>query len=197
MADQIPVETAMAHALAGYDLNCNEFRKEKLDITDALVTQAQDMLQELQQQSVMMTLTDQRISDFAQKIFKLVSQEIMSARDQGLMNWAPKVCVDNRTNIHMREQIIVVCANSQYITPPDSGPLKVKFTPLITRYSKMYNSYWNEGHDEQGNYLGFWGKQEVPTPVVIKCRIKKHESRRGLNFNLLNYVKVQRTQSWD
>lgn len=163
-----------------------------LTISPAHVAQAHEQIQQLQHRQLMTLISPAQTKPtaFLYKIFKLVGQHHVRIQDMGLVAWIPKLVRDLNQTDDTRIQIRNVCADSVWLPRPVVGPIRLRFSPFITRYNKQYSSYFHDGHDGAGNRVQFWHRTAMKTSGMIRCKIKDHVTRDTVKVTVLSYVNI-------
>lgn len=168
------------------------FTKEHvLDITDSDYTQAQEILSGLSQRVMMLGLTNAYASPFLIDINQICQQDEVSSEKFGLIAWAPKLYADIVKSDNVRETILALAPNSVHIGK-EGHRVSFEYTPISCQYLKNYDSWVNYGHDEKGNIVYFWRRDQFNRKCMVTARVKEHrkDSRySNATVTALNYVK--------
>jgi hypothetical protein len=141
----------------------------------------------------MQTLSS-RDDKFLGQINNLLSQPSVTAKDFGLMAWAPKLAGDYQKKDHVRELSARFEYASRYIGQM-GDKIITEFTLIDSRYIKSMDCYAVYGHDAEGNLIFYWAREQkkIVQAGQIQGRVKMHK-RDGYRGNAcvttLNYVKV-------
>jgi hypothetical protein len=154
---------------------------------------ADGVVQYLQQTGIMQTLVS-RGDKFLTQINDLLSQPSITAKDFGLMAWAPKLANDYQKKDNIREVSARFEYTSRYIGQV-GDKITTEFTLIDSRYIKTMDCYSVYGHDAQGNLIFYWAREQkkIVKAGKIYGRIKTHkrdEYRGDACVTTLNYVKV-------
>lgn len=154
---------------------------------------AEGIVQYLQQTGIMQTLVS-RDDKFLAQINNLLSQPSVTAKDLGLMAWAPKLASDYQKKDHVREVSARFEYTSHYIGQV-GDKITTEFTLIDSRYIKSMDCYAVYGHDAQGNLIFYWAREQkkIVEAGQIHGRVKTHkrdEYRGDACVTTLNYVKV-------
>jgi hypothetical protein len=154
---------------------------------------ADGVVQSLQQTGIMQTLVS-RGDKFLTQINDLLSQPSITAKDFGLMAWAPKLANDYQKKDNIREVSARFEYTSRYIGQV-GDKITTEFTLIDSRYIKTMDCYSVYGHDAQGNLIFYWAREQkkIVKAGKIYGRIKTHkrdEYRGDACVTTLNYVKV-------
>lgn len=145
----------------------------------------------LPQQVMMTTLRGDKPNDFLLNITKLITSESISKRDLGIIAWAPKLFDDINKENNVREQIVQLGSTSHYIGKV-GDKATVEFTLITCKYLQQFNSYVHRGHDNFGNLISFFNKNQIVSGKIMG-KIKSHtKDTRNYDFltTNLNYVKI-------
>jgi hypothetical protein len=156
-----------------------------------LQTQAEEIINSLNQRVMMNTLTGRDTSGFLKEVVDLVTRDSVSSDSFGLLAWAPKLYHDTVRADTTRETVLAKSADSSYIGTVGKK-VSVEFEPLSCSFVKNYNMFVHVGHDGAGNLISFWNKDRISTPVKITARVKNHRADphySNARFTTLNYVK--------
>jgi hypothetical protein len=154
---------------------------------------AEGIVQYLQQTGIMQTLTS-RGDKFLGQINNLLSQPSVTAKDFGLIAWAPKLASDYQKKDNIREISARFEYASRYIGQV-GDKIITEFTLIDSRYIKSMDCYAVYGHDAQGNLIFYWAREQkkIVQAGQIQGRVKMHkqDSYRGnARVTTFNYVKV-------
>jgi hypothetical protein len=154
---------------------------------------AEGIVQYLQQTGIMQTLVS-RGDKFLTQINNLLSQPSVTAKDFGLMAWAPKLANDYQKKDNIREVSARFEYTSRYIGQV-GDKITTEFTLIDSRYIKTMDCYSVYGHDAQGNLIFYWAREQkkIVKAGKIYGRIKTHKRdqyRGDACVTTLNYVKV-------
>jgi hypothetical protein len=154
---------------------------------------AEGIVQYLQQTGIMQTLIS-RGDRFLGQINDLLSRSTVTAKDFGLIAWAPKLASDYQKKDHIREVSARFEYTSHYIGNI-GDKITTEFTLIDSRYIKTMDCYSVYGHDAQGNLIFYWAREQkkIVKSGKIYGRIKTHKRdqyRGDACVTTLNYVKV-------
>ena len=154
---------------------------------------AEGIVQYLQQTGIMQTLIS-RGDRFLGQINDLLSRPSVTAKDFGLIAWAPKLASDYQKKDHVREISARFEYTSRYIGQV-GDKITTEFTLIDSRYIKTMDCYSVYGHDAQGNLIFYWAREQkkIIKAGKIYGRVKAHnrdEYRGDACVTTLNYVKV-------
>jgi hypothetical protein len=154
---------------------------------------AEGVVQYLQQTGIMQTLVN-RDDRFLTQINDLLSRSTVTAKDFGLIAWAPKLASDYQKKDHVREVSARFEYTSHYIGQV-GDKITTEFTLIDNRYIKSMDCYAVYGHDAQGNLIFYWAREQkkIVKAGQIHGRVKSHkrdEYRGNACVTTLNYVKV-------
>jgi hypothetical protein len=154
---------------------------------------AEGIVQYLQQTGIMQTLVN-RDDRFLTQINDLLSRSTVTAKDFGLIAWAPKLASDYQKKDHVREVSARFEYTSHYIGQV-GDKIITEFTLIDSRYIKSMDCYAVYGHDAQGNLIFYWAREQkkIVQAGQIHGRVKSHkrdEYRGNACVTTLNYVKV-------
>jgi hypothetical protein len=173
--------------------DCFEGMKQPFVINDFHLKQAEGIIQYLQQTVIMQSLkgtTDR----FLGQMTELLSAQEISARDFGIVAWAPKLADDYQRKDHIREVSARYEHHSRYVGQTRDR-ITTDFTLIEKRYVKSMDCWAVYGADNNDNLLFYWAKSldKVCEVGKITGRIKDHkedEYRNNARITILNYVKV-------
>ena len=165
-----------------------------LEITDLHRAEADNIVSYLQQTNLMQTLTKGTSNQFLTKIAELIGDENISIRDIGILAWAPKLAHDQKKKDQVREVSARFEHQSNFVGKVGEKII-VNFSLIESRYIPNMNCYAVYGHDENGNLLFYWAKDNKKIIEVgrIQGKIKAHNKdkfRGNARVTNLNYVKV-------
>lgn len=154
---------------------------------------AEGIVQYLQQTEIMQTLAS-RGDKFLAQINNLLSQPMATAKDFGLIAWAPKLASDFQKKDHVREISSRFEYTSHYIGQV-GDKITTEFTLIDSRYIKNMDCYAVYGHDAEGNLIFYWAREQkkIVQTGQIHGRVKTHKQddyRGNACVTTLNYVKV-------
>jgi hypothetical protein len=135
-----------------------------------------------------------RDDKFLAQINNLLSQTSITAKDLGLIAWAPKLANDYQKKDNVREISARFEYTSHYIGQV-GDKITTEFTLIDSRYIKSMDCYAVYGHDAQGNLIFYWAREQkkIVEAGQIHGRVKTHkrdEYRGDACVTTLNYVKV-------
>jgi len=173
--------------------DCFEGMKQPFVINDFHLKQAEGIIQYLQQTVIMQSLkgtTDR----FLGQMTELLSAQEISARDFGIVAWAPKLADDYQRKDRIREVSAQYEHHSRYVGQTRDR-ITTDFTLIEKRYVKSMDCWAVYGADNNDNLLFYWAKSldKVCEVGKITGRIKDHkedEYRNNARITVLNYVKV-------
>lgn len=153
---------------------------------------AEGIVQYLQQTGIMQTLVS-RGDRFLTQINNLLSQPTITAKDFGLIAWAPKLASDYQKKDHVREVSARFEYTSRYIGQV-GDKITTEFTLIDSRYIKSMDCYAVYGHDCHGNLIFYWAREQkkIVKAGKIQGRVKaqqRDEYRGNACVTTLNYVK--------
>jgi hypothetical protein len=154
---------------------------------------AEGVVQYLQQTGIMQTLVS-RGDKFLTQINNLLSQPSVTAKDFGLMAWAPKLANDYQKKDNIREISARFEYTSRYIGQV-GDKITTEFTLIDSRYIKTMDCYAVYGYNAQGNLIFYWAREQkkIVKAGQIHGRVKtqqRDEYRGNACVTTLNYVKV-------
>jgi hypothetical protein len=155
------------------------------------MTAAQELRDSIAHRLMMNVLKGENKNQFFNEIATILAKDVVTARDFGIIAWAPKLAVDFTRADDQRTALIVSGAASNYIGKV-GDKIRVKFTKITGRYLSTYNLFVHNGHDEYGNLISFFNKKELDSDIMISARVKRHEISQHLAGNkvtVINYVK--------
>jgi hypothetical protein len=163
-------------------------------VTDFHITQAEELMNYLQQVSVMQTLQSGSIFGFLENIIKSFSSSTVKNRDIGILAWVPKLAEDYRKKDQIREVSAKYELNSRYVGKI-GDKIIITFNLIESRYVKTLDCFSVYGTDGNGNLIFYWAKDKnkIVDNVRIQGRVKNQQkdTRRGNAFvTTINYVKV-------
>ena len=169
-----------------------EGRASNLQINDHYLKEAEGIVQYLQQTVIMQSLkgTPDR---FLAQITELLTNQSVSAKDIGILAWAPKLADDYQKKDHVREISARYEHQSRYIGRVGEK-IELDFTMIEKRYIQSMDCYAVYGYS-QDNLVFYWAKtlDKVCEVGKISGRIKSHKEdqyRGNARVTTLNYVKV-------
>jgi hypothetical protein len=154
---------------------------------------AEGIVQYLQQTGIMQTLAN-RGDKFLTQINNLLAQPTVTAKDFGLIAWAPKLASDYQKKDNIREVSARFEYASRYIGQV-GDKIIIEFTLIDSRYIKTMDCYAVYGHDVQGNLIFYWAREQkkIVQTGQIQGRVKTHKRdgyRGDACVTTLNYVKI-------
>lgn len=165
----------------------------KIIVNDFHRKQADGIITYLQQTVIMQSLkgTPDR---FLAQITELITQQEITARDFGILAWAPKLADDYQKKDNVREISARYEHSSRYVGRI-GDKIETGFTLIDKRYIKTMDCWAVYGCDDNGNCIFYWAKNldKVCEVGKIAGRIKSHnedEYRGKARVTTLNYVKV-------
>jgi len=173
--------------------DCFEGMKRPFVINDFHRKQAEDIIQYLQQTVILQSLKGSTDRFLAQTTELLSNQEI-SAKDFGIIAWAPKLADDYQRKDRIREISARYETHSRYVGHVRDR-ITTNFTLIEKRYIKSMDCWAVYGADAGDNLLFYWAKDldKICEVGKITGRIKDHkedEYRGNARVTVLNYVKV-------
>ena len=214
-----PIIRALATAIASYEFNKNSiirapftmdgtnfFSNRQLIasylagdggpfvVNDIHLKQADGIIIYLQQTSLMQTLSNGSTDSFLGNIIKILTDTHVDHRDLGILAWAPKIADDYQKKDAVRETSARFEYVSNYVGRVGEKII-LDFTLIESRYIKSMDCHAVYGHNEQGNLIFYWAKDEkkIIKQGQIQGRVKEHkndEFRNKARVTNLNYVKV-------
>jgi hypothetical protein len=183
--------------------NGAEFQPNRLIIINALnqnqfseneITEAQKLVAYLKDTVLMQTLKKGSANQFLKNVVELLDLEYLTARDFGLIAWAPKLTNDYKKKDHSKEISALYENNSKHFGKINDR-VEIDFTLIDNAYIKNYNCYCVYGYTQHGNLVSYWtgNSEKIIQQGNIRGRINKHvtDSHRGdALVTILNYVKV-------
>ena len=214
-----PTQKVIAIAVAAYEFNKNTIIRDSFEkdgikqfsnrelimsylngdpipftVNDSHTTQAEELMNYLQQVSVMQTLQSGSIFGFLENVIKAFSESTVKSRDIGILAWAPKLTEDYQKKDQVREVSARYELNSRYVGKL-GDKIIITFSLIESRYVKTLDCFSVYGTDGNGNLIFYWAKDKnkVVDNVRIQGRVKNQQkdTRRGNAFvTTINYVKV-------
>jgi hypothetical protein len=131
---------------------------------------------------------------FLTQINNLLAQPTVTAKDFGLIAWAPKLASDYQKKDNIREVSARFEYASRYIGQV-GDKIIIEFTLIDSRYIKTMDCYAVYGHDVQGNLIFYWAREQkkIVQTGQIQGRVKTHKRdgyRGDACVTTLNYVKI-------
>lgn len=168
--------------------------KMNLMVTKAIKEEAKDIKQYLEQVRIVQNLKGRSNDQFLQTMIELLSKETVTARDLGLLAWAPKVAAD----YHKKDAVNEKTSPFEYLSRwvgNVKDKITIDFTSIETKFVKSMNIWLVFGHDENGNLIQFWASTEgkIINKGRIQGRVKKHikdSFRNEAKVTMINYVKA-------
>jgi len=217
MSQKYPVQVALGAAIQAYDTNKRVIERdfsrdangdilttpnrvlirdylEQNIVSDAYLTQADEMISYLQQVAIIQSLTKGRTQNFLDSINQLLLEDSLRTSDFGLLAWAPKLFQDYRKADEVRERWSGYEITSRFIGKV-GDTISTKFTVIDTKFVPDFNSYSVFGHDDNHNLITFFTKdpEKVCSTGVVKGRVKSHRNsgyHNNAKVTTLNYVKA-------
>ena len=164
------------------------------ELTETHQTQAEETISYLQQQGLMEILAQGKTNRFLGDINHLLSVPEVTAKDLGLIAWAPKTADDYKEKERVRELSACYESSSKYIGRLNDK-IVINFTLIESRFINNLDLYAVYGRDEHNNLVFYWArdKKKIVTAGRLQGRVKSQqiEKRRGnARVTTLNYVKV-------
>jgi hypothetical protein len=184
-------------------INDVDYLPNRLIITNALngdtvaqqdLDEAEEIKTYLRQTHMMQTLTKGNADSFLDNIVEILNQESVTAREFGLLAWAPKLSSDLQLKDEAREKSSHYERQSSYLGRV-GDKIQIEFTLIESRYVPSMDCYTVYGHSKEGNLVFYWakGEKKIVKQGRIEGRVKKQEpdSYHGnARVTTLNYVKV-------
>jgi hypothetical protein len=173
--------------------DCFEGMKRPFVINDFHRKEAEGIIQYLQQTVILQSLkgsTDR----FLGQTTELLSNQEISAKDFGIIAWAPKLADDYQRKDRIREISARYETHSRYVGHVRDR-ITTDFTLIEKRYIKSMDCWAVYGADDGDNLLFYWARtlDKICEVGKITGRIKDHredEYRSNARVTVLNYVKV-------
>lgn len=162
--------------------------------TDQELTEAHDMTTYLKETVIMQTLKKGSADQFLKNIVEMLSLESVTAREFGLLAWAPKLAADYQRKDQSR-QISSLYENRSGHFGQIGERVEIEFTLIESAYIKTYDCYRVYGYTDSGNLVSYWAKdtKKIVEQGRIRGRINKHVQdsyRANACVTIINYVKV-------
>jgi hypothetical protein len=157
----------------------------------SLRAEADLIVSTLPQRVMLNKLINATTSDFVVTVAELLEKETVSLRDFGIIAWAPKLFADLGKADVVKTTLYGLSGTSRYIGMIGSK-MEINFTCITAKYLQNYNSFFHQGHDENGNLISFFNKNKINDGKIV-ARIKAHrtdERLQAARVTVLNYVKV-------
>ena len=145
----------------------------------------------LPQRVMLNKLINTKTSEFLITVAELLEKETVALREVGIIAWAPKLYADTGKADVIKTTLYGLSGASRYIGTLGSK-MEINFTCITAKYLQNYNSFFHQGHDENGNLISFFNKNKINDGKII-ARIKTHRTDERLmaaRVTVLNYVKV-------
>jgi|APCry1669189534_1035231.scaffolds.fasta_scaffold00327_8 hypothetical protein len=149
----------------------------------------------LQQAAIMQALqsSDGQVNEFLNSVNQILEKEEVPARDIGILIWAPKLALDHQAQEKARVAISNLGSTSQYLARI-GDKIELHFTLIDKRFIKNAECYLVQGHDEHGNLVSYWAREErkIFNNVKITAKVKghRHDKYRNAKFTMINFVKA-------
>ena len=183
--------------------NNTEYQPNRLIITNAVnqnqftaneLAEAQQLKTYLKDTVIMQTLKKGSAHQFLKNIVEMLELETVTAREFGLLAWAPKMAADYQQKDRNREASALYENNSRHFGQVGDR-VEINFTLIESAYLKNYDCYRVCGYTDTGSLISYWAKdtKKVVEQGRIRGRVKSHvqDSYRGnACVTVLNYVKV-------
>lgn len=155
--------------------------------------QAEGIVSYLQQTGLMQALTS-RSDKFLHQINQLLLNDTVDQRNFGILAWAPKLSDDCQKKDHVREVSARYERTSRCIGQI-GDKIQSSFDLIDSKYVNSANAYAVYGHDEHGNLIFYWAKdqEKIVKSGQIRGRIKQHDQniyRGNAYVTTLHYVKM-------
>jgi hypothetical protein len=155
--------------------------------------QATEILNYLEQNSMLQTLTKGTPDSFLANILETLGQTTVKTREFGLVSWAPKLAHDYRKKEQARGISAQFEGSSRYIGSVREK-VTIDFNLISSNYITNIGCFAVYGHDQNGNLVFYWAKnKDSMVSGAISGRVKSHrlDERHGnAKVTTLNYVKV-------
>jgi len=173
--------------------DCFEGLKRPFAINDLHRKEAEGILLYLQQTVIMQSLKGSP-DRFLGQMTELLSNQDVSARDFGIIAWAPKLADDYQRKDRIREVSARYETHSRFVGHVRDR-ITTDFTLIEKRYVKSMDCWAVYGADAEDNLLFYWARtlDKICEVGRISARIKDHkedEYRSNARVTVLNYVKV-------
>lgn len=165
--------------------------KPTVTVTDEDHTQARAMRDYITQRTMLSKLTGRMLNEFINKISDIISKEKTNLSDAGLLAWAPKIYADLLKSDEAQQEFSLLGLSSGHIGSLGDR-VELEFHTVTKRWNKNYGCFRYSGHDGNGNLVGFLSKNDYPSIVRIKARVKAHETGRLTQgkTTYLNYTRA-------
>ena len=168
-----------------------------IEVNESHFTRADEIKDYIQHTILMFTLRSSSgaAPDFMSKINELLQKETVSYRDFGILAWAPKVASDFMIKDKVRETTSQFESASNFVGTIGKK-VSLTFTLIESKFiGRDINCWMCFGHDECGNLITYWAKDEskIVKDGRIDAKVKSHtinNTRGGSKVTMLNYVKV-------
>jgi hypothetical protein len=146
----------------------------------------------LNQRVMLNTLVGNDNGSFLLELNDLIQNPSVSNLKFGIIAWAPKLFDDIVKNENVRETVIGLSVNSNYLGKIGKK-VELTFNLIDCKYIKDYDRFVHLGHDDQGNLVSTWHKTKIESGSKITARVKNHSEDKRYSdapITVLNYVKV-------
>jgi hypothetical protein len=170
-----------------------ELMLEITELSDSDLTEAEGLINFLQQTQMLSSLTSARPNKFLDEIVALLNQPQLDKRDFGIMAWVPKLSEDLTKQADIRHKSQLHAQVSNFVGTV-GAKLEVNFSIINTRYVKSMDCWMVYGHGDDDNLYNYWANSE--SRIIsgkITGKVKRHlvDSYHGdAKVTQLNYVKV-------
>lgn len=190
-----PITTAKQLQLSNRQLITDSLEGNSIPfiVNDFHVKEAEGIVQYLQQTVIMQSLRGTP-DKFLSHISEIINNKEISAKDFGIVAWAPKLADDYQKKDHVREISARYEYRSNYVGRV-GDKIELAFTLIEKRYIKSMDCWAVYGVNEQDNLIFYWARtlDKVCEVGRIHGRIKNHkedEYKNKARITVLNYVKV-------
>ena len=168
-----------------------------IKVNESHFTRADEIKDYIQHTILMFTLRSSSgaAPDFMSKINELLQKETVSYHDFGILAWAPKVANDFMIKDKVRETVSQFESTSNFIGAIGKK-VSLTFTLIESKFiGRDINCWMCIGHDECGNLINYWAKDEskIVKDGRIDAKVKSHvlsNTQSRYKITMLNYVKV-------
>lgn len=165
-----------------------------LAVTEDHRKRAEEVVEYLQQTSMLRTLTGQNEDQFLNNINSYLAKPDLRVKDFGFVAWAPKVYNDYKNKDSIREVSALYERTSRYVGAVGKAT-QIDFKLIEQRYRPSIGCWLVFGVTSDGNLVKYWANN--PKKIVesgklsVRVKSQKVDDRCGnARVTVLNYVKV-------
>ncbi len=168
-------------------VNKNQFTADEFDAAEQIKTYLKDV-------AIIQTLKQGTADQFLKNMIEMLELESVTAREFGLMAWAPKLSADYQRRDRTREASALYESTSRHFGNTGDR-VEIDFVLIESVFLKNYDCYRVYGHTGTGDLVSYWARdsKKIIEQGRLKGRVNKHVTdshRGGACVTMLNYVKV-------